>query len=239
MRPIPPVRRRRLRLFRMVKVVAVWRGFNGARDSVQSSAFGDPRVELTPSSQEFGTLKPGERLERRFTITNTGNAALRISSLALSGQAPSQFTIPGVASCSAPLLPAENCEFSAAFEPSEGGDFHAELEVLSDATSSPYTAPLTGKGLAQPANEEPPQPNTERRKAPSNRFTFGKATIKRDGSAEVILRFPGPGTLRLSANGAAVTVVGKGASKHVTLSTSGNVRLRLALSCGFDPRISE
>jgi hypothetical protein len=216
------------------EAIAVWRAFDGVRDSIEGSAFGDPRVELTPGSHDFGALEIGESIQRTFKIKNTGNAALAISSLTLAGEDAGQFTAPQPASCGGPLLPGESCQFSVAFEPSEDGTFSANLEVVSDATSSPDTAALTGNGVPPPPGEEPrrPPPPQDDKVGPASDFSVGRVKLKRDGSAVVRLGVPGPGALDLSASGATIAVVGKGASRHplqhLALFASGVVTLRLA-----------
>jgi len=208
-------------------VFAAWRRFDGARDTVQTAAFGKPQVELTPDSHQFQPLVTGQSLEDTFTITNTGNAELNVSSLDLAGPNPDQFTVGDSAPCANPVLPSESCEFPVTFAPSSAGSFQADVKVLSDASSSPDTVVVTGSATDP---SEPPQPPPSPG-APSNVFFFGKPRIRMNGTATVPLILPGGGTLRLVGRDAAVKVLGGGLPQRPALVTTipapGAVTLRL------------
>jgi hypothetical protein len=219
-------------------VMAAWRRFDGARDTVQTATFGEPQVELTPDSHDFEPLETGESFKTTFTITNIGNAELNVSSLALAGPNPDQFAVSDLGSCGDPVLPSGSCEFPVTFAPSGGGSFRADVKVLSDASSSPDTVVVTGSATDPPEPPKPPPPppstNTPPDASaanPSNVFFFGKPKIRMNGTATIALNLPGKGTIGLAAKGATVTLLGGGTPPRsaltATITTSGAVTLRL------------
>ena len=135
-------------------LTVVWKRFNGANDIVQSAK---PVASLTPDSHDFGTIElgSGDESNHVFEVSNSGNAPLRISSISVGGPAADQFALSGTGSCTgAPLPPGSSCKFSAVFEPSVSGALAAQIEVVSNAASSPDAAPVSGTAfsLNPPAN---------------------------------------------------------------------------------------
>jgi hypothetical protein len=109
-----------------------------------------PGVGFAPTSLAFGnqvlnttsTAKP-------VTLTNTGNAALTINSIAASGDFAATST--GASACPigpATLAAGANCTINVTFTPTVLGARAGTLTVTDNAAGSPHTVGLTGTGTA-------------------------------------------------------------------------------------------
>jgi hypothetical protein len=106
-----------------------------------------PGAALTPAAGlDFGDSVVGETTaDQEVTLTNSGNATLAISSLALGGSNPDDFVL-GASSCGLTLAAGEGCTTSIAFLPTAEGAKTATFEVTDDAAGSPHSVTLTGTG---------------------------------------------------------------------------------------------
>ena len=120
-----------------------------------------PCLEASPASWGFGDVRTGTNASKTFTVSNTGTAALTVSTLQLTGTDPDSYTITTQSCTSAPIAPAATCSVTARFNPTETGTKNAGLTFTYDAPGSPVTIDLTGNGTA-PAFEvsEPPSAPT-------------------------------------------------------------------------------
>jgi hypothetical protein len=92
---------------------------------------------LTFSSQIVNTVSGTQTV----TLTNTGSAALTISSIAASAEFLQKNA------CGASLAPGAQCTIPAAFKPRAGGLRSGSLTISDNAPGSPQTVALTGTGL--------------------------------------------------------------------------------------------
>jgi Right handed beta helix region/Abnormal spindle-like microcephaly-assoc'd, ASPM-SPD-2-Hydin len=99
-------------------------------------------TSLLFASQTLSTTSPTQSL----TLTNTGNAALTISGIALTGTNPGDFHQSN--SCGPSLAAGSNCTITVSFTPSANGARSATVSVSDNATGSPQTAGLSGTGIA-------------------------------------------------------------------------------------------
>jgi len=111
----------------------------------QAGIGGGPRVNLTATSlifggQTLGTTSPVQAV----TLVNTGNAALNITGLGLTGANPSDFFQTNTCGSSVPA--GGNCNISVAFIPTAPGSRSAALTITDNASGSPQTVSLTGSG---------------------------------------------------------------------------------------------
>jgi hypothetical protein len=81
-------------------------------------------------------------------LTNTGTAALNISSVAIGGTNPTDFYQSG--SCGGSLAPGANCSTNVRFRPTAAGSRSASLIITDNASDSPQTVPLGGTGVQPP-----------------------------------------------------------------------------------------
>ena len=109
-----------------------------------------PAVSLSPSSIVFAnqTLSTTSSL-RVVTITNTGNATLSISSIAITGANAKYFG--ETSTCGSSVSAGASCTISLIFAPVTSGATSASLAVTDNAPSNPQSVALSGTGVAKPA----------------------------------------------------------------------------------------
>jgi hypothetical protein len=78
-------------------------------------------------------------------MTNTGTAALTITSIAVTGTNASQFAFAN--SCGTSLAVGANCSIHGHFAPTALGPATAAITVTDSAVGSPQTITLSGTGL--------------------------------------------------------------------------------------------
>lgn len=98
---------------------------------------------LSPASLNFGTHAVGTAsVPRMATLTNSGSAALNISSIDLTGTNASEFGLTH--NCPASLAAGANCSLDATFSPTNAGMKSAAISIASDASGSPHMVALSG-----------------------------------------------------------------------------------------------
>jgi hypothetical protein len=104
-------------------------------------------VGVTPSSKDFGSQRVGTTsTAQTFTITNHDTATLNIATATLVGTNPDQF-FEASDTCSGHAIPsAQSCTVAVAFAPTTTGAQTANLEINSNAPSSPTEIVLHGSG---------------------------------------------------------------------------------------------
>jgi hypothetical protein len=112
-----------------------------------ASATPAPAVSFTPTSLTFGAQTIGTTsATQSILLTNTGNAALTISGIAVSGADPGDFQQTN--GCGSSLAAGANCSIVVSFTPSLSGERSATISVSDNATGSSQTAGLSGTGAA-------------------------------------------------------------------------------------------
>src|SRR6185437_12492907 len=106
-----------------------------------------PAVTLTPTSLAF----PGQPIgstsaEEDVTLTDVGNAALAIGSIAVGGADAADFSEAD--QCPATLAAGASCTIAVRFTPDGAGGRSASLTVSDDAPASPQVVSLAGTGVA-------------------------------------------------------------------------------------------
>jgi hypothetical protein len=105
-----------------------------------------PGVGLAPTSLAFGNQAlTTTSAAKTVTLTNTGTAALTITSIAASGD----FAVSNNP-CGAGLAAGANCIISVTFTPTVLGARAGNLTITDNAAGSPHTVPLTGTGTGTP-----------------------------------------------------------------------------------------
>jgi hypothetical protein len=135
-------------------------GSRTASVSITDNAAGSPQtvslsgtgagavVSLSPASLAFGSQPVGNSTAQTVTLSNTGNAALSITSLALAGTNASDFAQSNTCTSSSPLAASATCTISVTFTPAASGSRTASLSIADSATGSPQTVGLSGTGTA-------------------------------------------------------------------------------------------
>ena len=111
--------------------------------SCGGSGGGSPVVSLSPAKLSFAKTVIGHTSSARSVLlTNTGNAALNISSVAPSGD----FAISGN-TCGAQVAAAGTCQVNVTFTPTAKGARTGALSFSDDAAGNPQTVALAGTGM--------------------------------------------------------------------------------------------
>lgn len=159
------------------------------------------KLTASPTSLSFGSVATGSNTSQNVTLTNTGNAAVHISSVvaAGSGYSATGVTVP------ATLNPSQTATLSVKFAPTTTGSATGTVTVTSDAQSSPLTINLSGTGAAAGLSVSPAS------------FNYGSVVDGQTKSQIFTLTNTGTGSLTISQ--LAVTGAGYSASGLNTPAT--------------------
>jgi chitodextrinase len=130
-------------------VVAVDTAGNQSPPSATASATTQtaPVAQLNPLGLNFGSVKrPATSAPQRVTLTNSGTTVLTITSIAIGGANPGDFSITAK-TCGATLAPAASCTVDVTFRPTARKTRSGILSVADNAAGSPHVVALTGTGL--------------------------------------------------------------------------------------------
>ncbi len=107
-----------------------------------------PAVTLSPASLAFTDQLVGSTsAAQTVTLTNSGNAALTISGIGLTGANAGDFGQTSTCPVGTGTLAAgASCAISVTFAPAAAGERTATLAITDNATGSPRAVPLTGSG---------------------------------------------------------------------------------------------
>ncbi len=110
----------------------------------------DPAVQLSTSALGFGSQTVGSTsAAQQVTVTNSGNDDLKNVALSISGANSGDFAIAST-TCASTLGAGQTCSASVSFSPQGIGGRSANLDVASNAGSSPDQVALSGAGTAAP-----------------------------------------------------------------------------------------
>lgn len=100
-------------------------------------------VTLFPASLSFGSVAVGNTSGfKNVILTNSGNATLSISSIAVTGPFAETNT------CGSTVLAGKKCTISVTFSPTTTGSATGVVTITDNATDSPQTVTLSGTGIA-------------------------------------------------------------------------------------------
>ena len=106
-----------------------------------------PVVTFSPPTPSFPpTVQGASSTPQTLTLISSGNAPLHVSSVALAGPNPSDFSFTN--NCTVPVAAGANCTISLVFSPIAPGQRAANLVISDDASGSPQTISLNGTGIA-------------------------------------------------------------------------------------------
>ncbi len=113
-----------------------------------------PQAAFSPLPQvglDFGTVEVGQRLTRRVTVLNQGQAELHIENADIEGAA----FVLGAGDSSATIAPEGRLDLSTAFVPQSEGDQNGILHLYtSDPQAATVAIPLAGRGQISPPRIE-------------------------------------------------------------------------------------
>jgi hypothetical protein len=102
-----------------------------------------PAVSLSPGSLTFASQVVGASgAQQTVTLSNTGTAALTISSIAITGTSLTSYT--QASPCAKSLNPGATCTIPITFQPSTPGSKAAALTITDNAAGSPHSVSLSG-----------------------------------------------------------------------------------------------
>jgi hypothetical protein len=102
-------------------------------------------LSISPTSLSFGNVTTGtSSAAQSVIITNTGNSNVVISQITVSGAG---YTLTG-GSAPVTLTPLQIVSLSVQFGPRVAGTVSGNVSIVSNATGSPATVPLTGTGVS-------------------------------------------------------------------------------------------
>ena len=104
-------------------------------------------AEVSPSSLAFGNQQLGTSSgSQSITLTNTGNAALSVSNISISGANAGDFAQTN--NCGSSVAAGSNCAVGVTFAPTAAGSRVATLSVADSAAGSPQVVALSGSGAS-------------------------------------------------------------------------------------------
>jgi 6-phosphogluconolactonase (cycloisomerase 2 family) len=107
-----------------------------------------PVAHVNQSTLGFGSeLIDTTAAPKVVTVSNTGNAALTVSAISLTGTSPASFSQTNT--CTATLPPGGSCTVTISFKPTSAGALSASLELQTNAAADP-TVTLSGTGVPAP-----------------------------------------------------------------------------------------
>jgi uncharacterized protein (TIGR03437 family) len=115
---------------------------------VSGTGSSEPAVALSPASLTFGSvayLKAST--PQAVTLTNTGGAALNITSVAVTSTNANDFT--QTSDCGSLVPAGETCTFTVTFTPHWTGPRTASLKITDSASGSPHLVSLMGTGIVE------------------------------------------------------------------------------------------
>jgi hypothetical protein len=149
-----------------------------------------PIVSLSPSSLAFGNVPTGTTsASQTVSVTNSGNADLSISSIAVGGSNPGDFAQTN--NCPATLTAGSNCTINVTFSPSATGVRTASVQLTDNAADSPQSVALSGTGTAPAVTLSPTS------------LSFGSRTVGSTSAAQSVT-LTNSGGAGLSISGIAV-----------------------------------
>ncbi|MBV8945592.1 MAG: choice-of-anchor D domain-containing protein [Solirubrobacterales bacterium] len=150
-----------------------------------------PQVTLSPQSLSFGAQQTGTSSgPQTVTLSNTGSAALSISSISFTGTNAGDFSQTN--NCPSSLANGANCTISVSFAPTGAGIRAASLQVTDNASDSPESVSLSGTGTAPTVAL-----------APSS-LTFGSQLVGTTSGAQTVT-LTNSGTAPLTVSSISVT----------------------------------
>src|ERR1035441_7286422 len=101
----------------------------------------------------FATVKLGSSVTNLFTVTNSGNAALNLTNVVVTGANAGEFTVSGI-TLPGSVAAGAAATFKVVFSPTSSGASSATLQITNnDSSHNPFTVTLTGMGFAADRKE--------------------------------------------------------------------------------------
>ena len=141
-------RRRRASALFAVSATALGALGCNASSGVQNQPPPAAQLSASAGSISFGNVPVGKADIQSITLSDSGNAGLRIQSITVSGTG---FAASGPPPPST-LAPEQSASLSIAFSPSSTGSYTGQLSIVSNAGNSPTLINLDGSGVQPPSH---------------------------------------------------------------------------------------
>ena len=167
-----------------------------------------PVASLSPSTLTFASQTVGATsAAQTVTLNNTGNAALTLTSVALTGTNSSDFAQTNT--CGSSVAAGANCSISVTFTPAASGTRTATVTLTDNATGSLQTVTLSGTGTS----------TTSTLSLSTTSLTFGSESVLTTSAPQsVTLTNTGSATLTISS----IAVTGANASDYSQTGSCGS-----------------
>ena len=109
------------------------------------------QLVANPATLSFGNVNTGSSASKQVVLTNTGNAAVKISQISASGTG---FSANGI-TVPATLNASQSATLTVSFSPAAVASASGTISVASDAKGSPPSIALTGSGVQAGLNVSP------------------------------------------------------------------------------------
>jgi len=182
-------------------------------------------IAESATSVNFGSVATGTQAPvQTVTISNSGQATLTFSGIALSGTNSAVFTLGGSCAVATPLAAGASCTVTVTAAPTTTGALSANIAIASNASNGAATISLAATGAA-PAPAITATPTS---------VAFGTQTIGGTAATQnVTLANTGNITLNLSAikvTGTTAIVIGSGGSCGATLAVGASCNVPLTFT---------
>jgi 6-phosphogluconolactonase (cycloisomerase 2 family) len=173
-----------------------------------ATSAGAPAVVIAPTTLTFPSQTVGtSSVAQTVTLTNSGNATLNITSVAITGANAGDYSETNT--CGTILAASANCAISVTFKPTATGTRTASISIADNASGSPQTVALSGTGAAATAPVVTRSPTT---------LTFASQTVGTNSVAQTVtLTNSGNATLNITG----VTITGANAGDYSETNTCG------------------
>ncbi|MEO6119518.1 MAG: choice-of-anchor D domain-containing protein, partial [Terriglobales bacterium] len=191
---------------------------------------------FAPSALAFGNRLMGYgNHPHNITFTNSGQGALTISGVNLSGSA----TFSQTHNCPGSLAAAASCMITVVFAPNSQVAQNTTLSVTSDAPTSPHTMSISGTGVLNLSFSLARPQRTARSGVPSSAANTFELTITPPAgfTGEAELSCAGDAGISCAVRPGRVTIAGAPVSATVTVKVAGrSLRLRRSAAAVTETR---
>lgn len=182
-------------------------------------------IGVSATSLDFGALVTGtDSPLRTITVSNSGQAALNFSGIALSGANAAIFTLGGTCATATPVAAGASCTVSVQARPVASGAFSASLALTSNASNGTATVSLAGSGAAAaPAASATPNPIGFGTHAVGGAAVTQQVALNNTGN--VALNFTS-----IAVTGASAITIGSGGTCGTTLAVGASCNVPLTFT---------
>mgnify|MGYP005810443599 CR=1 FL=1 len=189
------------------------------------NAVAQPTIALSANAVDFGALVAGAASPAQsITVSNTGQATLTFSSIAVGGANANVFTLGGTCATAAPVAAGGSCTVTVTANASANGAFSGNLALASNASNGAVSVPLSGSvAAAAPAVSASP-----------SAVAFGTQTIGAAAATQTVT-LSNKGNVALTLNGIAVSGAGTVTIANKTCGTTLAVGANCTVTLAFAP----